>query len=65
VIAAIHDAERVFIMGPGEAKYEFGKALQKHKDLRGRLLKIETADKMTNHQMAARVRQFYVTELAA
>jgi hypothetical protein len=65
VIEALHEAERIFVMGPGEAKHEFEKALHKHKGLRDRLLKIETADKMTEPQMAARVRDFYTRELAA
>ncbi|PWH12480.1 MAG: hypothetical protein DDG60_12920 [Anaerolineae bacterium] len=65
VIQAIREAERIFVMGPGEAKHEFEKALQKHKDLRGRLLKLEPADKMTQRQLVARVRQFFTQELAA
>lgn len=65
VIAATQDAERLFVMGPGEAKHEFEKALRKHKNLRGRLLKNEAADKMTQKQMTARVREFFNRELAA
>lgn len=65
VIELLHDAEHIYVMGPGEAKHELEKSLQKHRELRERLLKVETADKMTGRQMAARVRQFYITELAA
>ena len=59
VITALRDADLIFVMGPGEAKIEFEKALKKHKDLSRRLLKIETTDKMTKNQMIARVRKFY------
>ncbi len=65
VIAAVRDAEYLFVMGPGEAKHEFEKALHKHKNLRGRLLKNEAADKMTENQMTARVREFFSHELTA
>jgi len=65
VIGAIREAGHIFVMGPGEAKHEFEKALHKHKDLRGRLVKSEPADKMTEKQLAARVREFFTRELAA
>lgn len=65
VISAVREAEHLFVMGPGEAKHEFEKALHKHKDLRGRLIKNETADKMTENQMTARVREFFTRELTA
>lgn len=65
VIEAVREAEHILVMGPGEAKHEFEKALQKHKTLRGRLLKNEAADKMTEKQMTARVREFFTRELTA
>ena len=59
VIAALKDVNLIFVMGPGEAKIEFEKALKKHKSMSKRLMKIETTDKMTKNQMIARVRKFY------
>lgn len=59
VIAKLKEVDSIFIMGPGGAKIEFEKALKKHKDMQNRLLKSETADKMTMNQMIAHVRQFY------
>ena len=59
VIAKLKDVDSIFIMGPGGAKIEFEKALKKLKDMQNRLLKSETADKMTMNQMIAHVRQFY------
>lgn len=59
VIQAIKDASSIFIMGPGEAKIEFQKAIQRRKNLHNRLLKVETTDKMTKNQMIAYVRKFY------
>lgn len=59
VIAALKDVDSIFIMGPGEAKVEFEKALGKYKAMQKRLVKVEAADKMTKKQMIARVRKFY------
>ena len=59
IISALHNADSIFIMGPGEAKLELKRALQRHKDLRSRLVKVEKADKMTVNQMIARVRLFF------
>jgi hypothetical protein len=55
VIAAIRDAESILIFGPGEAKGELKSRLEKHK-LGGRIVAVEAADKMTDRQIAAKVR---------
>ena len=59
VIATIQNADSIFIMGPGEAKLEFEKAIKKHKALIKKILRIETADKMTENQMVARVKEYF------
>jgi hypothetical protein len=59
VIDKLKDVDSIFIMGPGEAKIEFQKALKRHKNMQDRLLKSEPADKMTMNQMIAHVRKFY------
>ena len=56
VISCIRDAESILILGPGEAKGELEHRLER-KGLSGRVVAIETDDKMTNRQIAARVRQ--------
>ena len=58
VIACIRDADSILIFGPGEAKAELQKRLKKA-TLRGRIVDMETADKMTDHQIAAKVRQHF------
>jgi hypothetical protein len=59
VIACIRDAGSVLIFGPGEAKQELEARLG-HEAFRGRIVGIETADKMTDRQIAARVRRNYL-----
>ncbi|MDP3150621.1 MAG: hypothetical protein Q8N83_15990 [Ignavibacteria bacterium] len=58
VILLIKDAESILIIGPGEAKVEFKKRLEAGKQ-NGHLVNTETADKMTDPQIAARVRGYY------
>jgi hypothetical protein len=55
VIAVIRDADTIQIYGPGEAKGELSKRLE-HEGLKERILIIETADKLTNRQVVAKVR---------
>lgn len=56
VIATLRDAEGILIFGPGEAKGELKKRLE-HSGLGARIVGIETVDKMTERQIAAKVRE--------
>ena len=58
VIACIGDAESIFIFGPGEAKIELEKRLKKSK-VGGRIVNVETVDRMTHSQIAAKVRKHF------
>jgi hypothetical protein len=55
VISCIHDADAIWIFGPGEAKVELANSFRQ-KGLGDRISGVETVDKMTNRQIAARVR---------
>jgi hypothetical protein len=56
VIASIRDAESILIFGPGEAKGQLKERLEKQ-GLGGRIIGVETADKMTDRQITAKIRQ--------
>jgi hypothetical protein len=58
VIACIRDAESIMIFGPGEAKGELKTRLERN-NLGERIEDIETVDKMTDRQIAAKVRQHF------
>jgi hypothetical protein len=60
VIAAVRDADSLLIFGPGEAKGELKKRLERNK-LGARIVAVETVDKMTDHQIAAKVRRYFST----
>jgi len=58
VISRIRGAESILIFGPDAAKSE----LQQHvkgKELRSRIVRLETTDKMTERQIAAKARQYF------
>jgi len=61
VISCIRGAESVLIFGPGEAKGELKKHLE-HEGLGERIVGIETVDKMTDPQIAAKVRQYFLNQ---
>lgn len=58
IISTIRDADSIWIFGPGEAKGEFRERLERE-NLGDRIVGIETVDKMTARQIAAKVRQHY------
>ena len=58
VIAAIRHYDSLLLLGPGEAKGELHKRLVKSK-LNARVDAVETADKMTDPQIAAKVRAHF------
>ena len=58
VIACIRDAESILIFGPGEAKDELRERLERS-NLGGRVVGIDTVDKMTDRQIAAKVRKYF------
>jgi hypothetical protein len=64
VVAAVRNAESLIIFGPGEAKGELKKRLVKNK-LGGRVAAVETVDRMTDRQIAAKVRDYFSTAWSA
>jgi hypothetical protein len=60
VVAALRNAAAFIILGPGEAKGELKRRLVKNK-LEERICAVEAADKMTDGQIAAKVREYFST----
>jgi hypothetical protein len=56
VIACVRTAESILVFGPGEAKGELVKRLKKT-GLGGRVVGVETAARMTDRQIKAKVRE--------
>jgi hypothetical protein len=58
VIASLRGVEAILIFGPGEAKGELETRLR-HDKSGTRIVAIETVDKMTDQQIAAKVREHF------
>ena len=58
VVASIRDADSILLFGPGEAKGELKKRIERI-NLGARIAGIETVDKMTDNQIAAKVRRHF------
>lgn len=58
VISYLRDATSILILGPGEAKGELQKRLESQ-GIREGIIKIKTADKMTDNQVMAEVREHF------
>jgi hypothetical protein len=59
VVAAVRGARALYILGPGEAKDEFQKRLER--DGLGRLIRgVEKAGRMSDRQLAAKVREHFL-----
>jgi hypothetical protein len=60
VVSFLRNADSIWIFGPGEAKGELKKRLERE-NLDGRIYRVETAGKMTDRQITAKVRQHFET----
>lgn len=58
IVSLIKDADSIWIIGPGEAKIELENRL-KRDEMGGRIVGIETVDKLTDRQIAEKVRQHF------
>ena len=64
VISCIRDAKSILLFGHGEAKGELKKRLEKD-NLGERIVGVETADKMTDNQIVAKVKDHFLRKSAA
>jgi hypothetical protein len=63
IIRIISDAQKILIFGPGEAKIELEREIKKSKVLASRIVGVETTDKMTERQIKARVKEFFMSSV--
>ena len=62
IIDLLKDAKHIFIFGPGEAKIELKKEIEKNNVLLGKISDIETTDKLTEPQIIAKVKKYFEKE---
>jgi len=59
VITSLNEADEIVVFGPAEMKMELKKEIEKNHQLKDRLKGVEPADKMTDNQMVAWVKDFF------
>ena len=62
IIRHIQAAAKILIFGPGKAKGELEKEIKKSKVLAGKIVAVETTDKMTKGQILAKVRKYFISD---
>ena len=59
VCRSVRKPSDLLILGPGEAKVEFAKHIEKLNVLRVDIRKIESSEKLTDRQLVAKVKEFF------
>lgn len=59
VISSVSDAQEVLILGPGEAKKELKKRMERLKALSKRIVGVKVSDKLTEKQLVSKVKFFF------
>ena len=59
IINLLKEAKCIFIFGPGEAKIELKKMIEKNKLFSNKISDIETTDKLTEPQIVAKVKKYF------
>jgi len=62
IIDALKEAKHIFIFGPGEAKIELKKRIEKNNILLNKISGIEASDKLTEPQIVAKVKKYFSKE---
>ena len=65
VIGHLPDPDKLYIIGPGEAKKLFRSEVEKVAELRDKIVAMENADSMTPNQLRARVHDFFEAQQAS
>ncbi len=60
VIGLLGDSAGIALFGPGEAKIELAKEIEKVNDLRGKVEVVEICDRLTENQLIARVKKCFL-----
>ena len=62
IIDLLKEAKQIYIFGPGEAKFELKKKIEKNNMLLDKISDIETTDKLTEPQIVAKVKKYFEKE---
>lgn len=60
ITSFVADSNELYVFGPAETKIELEKSISDNKTLAKTLKKVESADHMTQNQIVAKVKDFYL-----
>lgn len=63
VIGHLGPVDEILILGPGQAKYELHHSVDHHKGLRGKVVAVRSASRLTKHELIAEADQFFAPEI--
>ena len=63
LIDIVDNSDHFVVFGPSFMKTEFEKEINKHPEIESKLMSVETADSMTDNQIAAWVRDYFQAKL--
>ena len=59
IIDLLKEAKQIYIFGPGEAKFELKKKIEKNNVFLDKISDIEASDKLTEPQIIAKVKKYF------
>ena len=59
IIDLLKEAKQIYIFGPGEAKFELKKKIEKNNVFLNKISDIEASDKLTEPQIIAKVKKYF------
>jgi hypothetical protein len=62
VIGHLGPVDEILILGPGQAKHELHRSIDRHKGLRGKVVAVRGADLLTEQEVIAEAEQFFDLE---
>ena len=65
VVEHLGPVDEILILGPGQAKHELQQSIDHHKGLRGKVVAVQSAARMTEHEVIAEAEQFFAAEVEA
>ncbi len=54
--------DEILILGPGQAKHELHQRIEHHKGLRGKVMEVRSASRLTEQEVVAEAEQFFGPE---
>ena len=60
VIELLGDSSKIAVFGPGEAKLEFAKEIEKVNDLHTKVTGVEACERLTENQLIAKVKTLFI-----